>query len=124
MVSRKLPNNLCCSFSVNSQQRFGLAGNPLYPFNVSGFPLAPLLPHASTSAQQGCSASNSSSTSSGAASGAAANAQLAQLAALNAALFPHAPPPSPAVALAAAAAAAPSLVGQPPQHQVFVSFHV
>ena len=112
VVSAGLPNfpPPSTSGTSNSQQRAGLPGNPLYPFNA-GFPLAPLLSHASNAPQQGASA-NGASANSNAAPGVAANAQLAQLAALNAALFPHVPPPSPAAALAAAAAAVQPLVGQ------------
>ena len=103
------PSTMSLASTANSQQRLGLSGNPLYPFNT-GFPLAPLLSHASNTPQQG-SSTNNSTTNSNTASGVTANAQLAQFAALNA-LFPHVQSPSPAVALAAAAAAAPSLVGQ------------
>ena len=111
VVSAGLPNfpPPSTSSTVNSQQRMGLPGNPLYPFNT-GFPLAPLLSHASNHPQQGTSG-NGAGVNSNMAPG-VANAQLAQLAALNAALFPHVPPPSPAVALAAAAAAAQPLGGQ------------
>merc|ERR1712223_663834 len=107
-VSAGLPNfpPPPTSGTANSQQRMGIPGNPLYPFNA-GFPLAPLL----NPPQPGASA-NGGTSNNNAASGAAANAQLAQLAALNSALFPQVPPPSPAVALAAAAAAVQPLVGQ------------
>ena len=96
------PSSMSISSTANSQQRFGPAGNPLYPFNAGGFPLAPLLSHPSNTIQQG-SLTNNPTSNNNASSGVAANAQLAQLAALNAALFPHIPP-SPAVTLAAAAA--------------------
>ena len=111
-VSAGLPNfpPPPTSGASNSQHRPGLPGNSLYPFNT-GFPLGPLLSHASNGQHQGAAANNVTGGNN-AAPGTAANAQLAQLAALNAALFPHVPPPSPAATLASAAAAVQPLGGQ------------
>ena len=110
------PSTMGISNTINSQNRFNIPGNPLYPFNAAGFPLAPLMSHSSNSLQQGSSTNTSGSGNPS--SGGATNAQLAQLAAINAALFPHVPPPSPAVALAAAAAAVPAISGQVSHQQV------